>query len=118
MLTNDIEATFGRQLRAPLRHQAGGMRPRPQCERGHLFGRRPLEIERLGDLGFEARDVVVANVAAIFAQMRGDAVGAGGDRDPGCRQRIGMNPATGVAERGHMIDIDAQPEMRDRRQSC
>ena len=58
-------------------------------------------------LGLQARDVVVADVAAILAQMRGDAVGAGLDRELGRAHRIGMPPAAGVADGGDVIDVDA-----------
>jgi len=38
------------------------------------------KIQRFRDLGLQPRHVFVADVAAVFAQMRGDAVGAGRDR--------------------------------------
>ena len=81
VLAGDVEAALGGALLAPLRHQAGRVRRGLDRDRHHLVGRRHFEIERLGDLGLEARDVVVADVPAVLAQMRGDAVGAGRDRD-------------------------------------
>ena len=78
--------------------------------RRHLVGRRHFEIERLVDLGFQPRDVVVADVAAVLAQMRGDAVGAGGDRELGRAHRIGMAPAARVADGGDVVDIDAEAQ--------
>ena len=91
-LARDVEPALGGALLAPLRHQAGGMRPGLDRDAHHLVGRRHFEIERLGDLRLKARHVVVADVAAILAQMRGDAVGAGLDRDLGGADRIGMRP--------------------------
>ena len=111
-----VEAAFGRYFLAPLRHQAGRVRPRSQRQGGHLLGRRHLEIERLGDLRPQARDVVVANVAAILAQMRRDAVGPRRDGDLGGVDRVRMGAAAGVAQGGDVIDIDAQSEVRDGRQ--
>ena len=73
-------------------------------------GRRHFEIERLVDFRLQARDVVVADVAAILAQMRGDAVGAGRDRELGRAHRIGMAPAARVADGGDVVDIDAEAE--------
>ena len=52
--------------------------------------------------------VVVADVAAVFAQVDGDAVGAGGDRRLGGVQRVGMGAAAGVAHRGDVIDVHAE----------
>ena len=53
-------------------------------------------------------DVVIGNVAAVLAQMRRDAIGAGGDGDLGGAQRIGMIAAAGVPQRGDVIDVHAE----------
>ncbi len=82
-----------------------------QRDRDHLVGRRHFEIERLGDLGLQPRDVVVADVAAVLAQMRGDAVGAGRDRELGRAHRIGMPPAARVADGRDVVDVDAEAKM-------
>ena len=76
----------------------------------HLAGRRHFEIERLLDARLEPCDVVVADMAAVLAQMRGDAVGAGRDRDLGGAQRIGMPPAARIADGGDVVDVDAEAE--------
>jgi hypothetical protein len=55
-------------------------------------------------------------VAAVLAQMRGDAVGAGRDGDMGGPDRVGMNAAAGIAQGGHVVDIDPKAEMRKLRQ--
>ncbi len=81
-------------------------------DRQHLLGRRHLQVERQRDLGPQAGDVGIGDVAAILAQMRGDAVGAGGGGDLGGAQRIGMAAAPRVADGGDMIDVDAQPQFR------
>ena len=44
----------------------------------------------------------------VFAKMRGDVVGAGRDRDFGGAQRIGMTPSPRIAQRGDVIDVDAE----------
>ncbi len=80
----------------------------------HLRRRRHFEIERLCNALLEARDVVVDDVAAIFAQMRGDAVGAGRDRDLGGLHRIGMPPAARIAHGGDVVDVDAEANGRVR----
>ena len=76
----------------------------------HLVGRRHFEIQRLVDLGLQPRDVVVADVAAVFAQMRRDAVGARGDRQLGRAHRIGMPAAARIAHGGDVIDVDAETQ--------
>src|SRR5262249_4153166 len=59
-------------------------------------------------------DVAVGDVAPVFAEMRGDAVGAGmGGRDRGL-DRIGMPPAARVADRGDVVDVDAEAELAGR----
>ena len=95
---------------APLRHDAGGMRARLERDLDHLARRRHLEIERLGQLRLQPRDIVVADVAAILAQMRRDAVGAGRDREQRGLHRIGMAPAARVADGRDVIDVDAEAE--------
>ena len=107
----DVEPALGGALLAALRHQAGGMRPRLDRDRDHLVGRRHFEVERLGDLRLEARDVVVADVPAILAQMRGDAVGAGLDRELRRLHGIGMRPAARVADGRNVIDVHAEAQM-------
>ena len=81
-------------------------------DREHLVGGRHLEIERPGQLALEAGDVVVGDVAAILAQVRGDAVGAGLDGQVGGAQRVGMAPAARVADGGDVVDVDAEAQVR------
>jgi hypothetical protein len=57
----------------------------------HLVGRRHLEVERDGQLG-QPLDIVVADMAPVLAQMRGDAVGARLGRDQRGAHRIGIAP--------------------------
>ena len=115
VLAGDVEPALGRALLAPLRHQAGRVRTGLQRNAEHLLGRRHFEIERLGDLRLEARDIVVADVPAVLAQMRGDAVGPGCDRDLRRAHRIGMAPAARVADGRDVVDVDAEPQVGRRR---
>ena len=78
----------------------------------HLVGGGHLEVERPRQLALEPGDVFIGNVAAVLAQMRGDAVGAGLHRQMGGAQRIGMAPAAGVADGGHVVDVDAEAQVR------
>ena len=108
VLAGGVEPAFGGALGALFRHQADRVRRGLERDGEHFLGRRHFEIERLVDLGLQPRDVVVADMAAVLAQMRGDAVGAGRDRELGRAHRIGMAPAARVADGGDVVDIDAE----------
>ena len=69
-----VETAFGRTFLALLRHQAHRVRLVAQSDRQHLLGRRHLKIERHLQLGHEPGDVVVGNMASVFAQVRRDSV--------------------------------------------
>ena len=90
--------------------QAGGMRLCRQRDGNHLIRRRHFEIERLVDLVLEPGHVLVADMPPILAQVSGDPVGAGRDRDLGGAHRVGMAPAARIAQRCDMIDVDAEAE--------
>jgi len=49
------------------------------------------------------------NVAAVLSQVDDQAVGARQINQHGGGQRIGLPPASGLPERRHMIDVDAEP---------
>ena len=59
---------------------------------------------------FSRSDIVVDDVAAILAQMRSDAVGAGRDCDLGRPDGVGMAPAARVAHGGDVVDVDAEAD--------
>ena len=107
-----VEAAFGGALLALLGHEAAGVRHMPQRDGEHLVGGGHLEVEGPGQLALETGDVVVGDVAAILAQVRGDAVGAGLDGKVGGAQRIGMPAAARVADGGDVVDVDAQAQAR------
>ncbi len=54
--------------------------------------------------------VGIADVAAILAQMRRDAVGAGLDGEVRRAHGIGQRAAAGVADGRDMVDVDAEAE--------
>ena len=110
VLAHHVEPAFGRHFLPPLRHDAGGVRARLERDVDHLARRRHLEIQRLGELRLQARNIVVADVAAVLAQMRRDAVGAGLDREQRGLHGIGMPPAARIADGRDVIDVDAEAE--------
>ena len=85
-------------------------------DRQHLRRHRHFEIERRERGGGQPRDVLVADVAPVLAQMRGDVVGAGLDGELRRAQRIGIAPAPRIPQRRDVIDVDAEADRR--RRSC
>ena len=69
------------------------VRAMAQGDADHLFGRRHLEIERHFQLAHQAFNVGIDDVPTVFAQMSGDAVGAGGLGETRRPQRIGQMAA-------------------------
>ena len=90
MLAGGIESALGSALLAPLRDDAGSVRLMAKRDRKHLLGRRHLEIQRQGDLGHQPVDVVIGDVAAVFAEVGGDSVGSGVGRDVRCTDGVRM----------------------------
>src|SRR5579862_8131473 len=109
-LPRGVEATFGGALAALFWHQTGRMRPGFKRNAEHFFRRRHFKIQRLVDLGHEPGDIVIEDVAAVFAQMRSDAVATCRNRKLGRANRIGMTPPARITNGGDMIDVDAEAQ--------
>ena len=62
-------------------------------------------------LAFEPRDVVVGDVPAVLAQVRGDAVGPGLNGQVRGAHRIGMPAATRIADGGDVVDVHAEAKI-------
>src|SRR6185369_14458337 len=86
------------------------MRARFERNVDHLACCRHLEVQRFGELRLQARDIVIADVTAVFAQMRRDAVGTRFDRKQRGFDGIGMFPASRSTDGGDVIDVDAEAE--------
>ena len=108
----DVEAAFGRALLAPLRHEAGGMGADARGDRDHLGGRRHLEVERREELSLQSLHIMIADMPAVLAEMRGDAVCPGEHGEMGGADRVRMVTATRISHCGHMIDVDAEADRR------
>ena len=110
-LSGHVEAAFGCNLGALFGHQAGRVRSMAQRNLQHLRRGRYLEVERQLDLFRQAFDILVRDVAAVFAQMRRNSVGPRLGGQPGRAHGIGMHTAAGVANGRHVIDVHAQPQV-------
>jgi hypothetical protein len=53
-------------------------------------------------------DIPVLNVATVFPQVHGNAVGPGQFRQHRCRHRIGFYGMTGLAQGGNVVNVDSQ----------
>ena len=108
-----VEPALGGHLLAPLRHQAGGVRPVSERDGLHLGGHRHLEVERPTALAGDVRqgvDVGVGDVPAVFAQVRRDPVRARHQRDLRRADGVGIAFTTRVPHGGHMVDVHAEAE--------
>ncbi len=99
-------------LLAPFGNDAGRVRLVAEGDIQHFLRRRHLEIERQAGGSLDAGDVIVADMAAIFAKVRGDAVAARACDDFRGAHRIGVIAAARVADRGDVVDVDAEAELR------
>ena len=114
VLAGGIEAALGGHFGAPLGNQAGGMR---LVRTAIATISSVAAISKLSGLSISALSRAMSSsrdVAAILAQMGGDAVGAGRDRDLGRQDGIGMTPAARVAHGGDVVDVNAEANGRDR----
>ena len=112
VLARGIEPAFGGALFAPFGDDARGVGFVAQGDLDHLVGRSHLEVERQVGRGLDPREILVADVAAILTQMRGDPVAADACDDLRGAHRIGMLAASCIADRGDMIDVHAKAEPR------
>ena len=74
----------------------------------HFVGDGGFEIERHAKARLQAVDIVVADVAAVFAQVKRDDVRTRFDRKFSGFVWIGVAAAARIAQGGDMVDVDAQ----------
>ena len=108
VIVRDVEPALGRDLLAPLGDERHLVRANSLGDGEHFVGAGHLEIEDGRHRCGESLDVVVLNVAAIFAQVRGDAVGAGALADNGSLNRVRLRAAARLSHRRDVIDVDVE----------
>ena len=79
-----------------------------QRDRQHFVGRRHFQIERQRQFIHQARDIGIGNMPAIFAEVCGNAVRAGGFGLLGGFHRVRVDAAARIADGGHVVDVDAK----------
>ncbi|CFN39912.1 Uncharacterised protein [Bordetella pertussis] len=67
---------------------------------------RALEVHAGAQQGADGVDVGVLDVAAVFAQMQRDQVGAGVLGAQRRLHRVGISRVALLPQRGHMVDVD------------
>ena len=104
----DVEPALGGALLALLRHQRHHVRLDLARDAHHLVGGGHLEVEHAAHRLAQQAHVAILDVAAIFAQVHGDAVGAGELDERRRPHRIGIGGAARLAQRRDVIDVDVQ----------
>ena len=103
-----IKPAFGGALGALFGHKADGVGSGGKCYRLHLIRSGAFEIQRDAKARFQCGDVAVADMAAVFTQVGGDAIRTGRFSQKGGAQGIGPSRATRVAHGGHMVNVHAK----------
>lgn len=75
--------------------------------RQHLFGDCHLQIHTGIQRLAQNANVAVSDVATVFTQVNGNAVGASLFSDKRRLNRIGIRRAARITQRGDVIDVDA-----------
>ena len=107
-LGNDIQTAFGRHFFTAFRHECRLVRLYLAGDRQHLALAGHLQVKFDGHCLAEDPQIALLNVAAILAEMEGDAVGPPQFRQCGRPDRIGLESPPDLADRCHVIDVDAK----------
>jgi hypothetical protein len=103
-----IKAAFGCYLLAFFRHNAAGIRLMTQRNGQHFFGRRHFKIKRQANAAGQSANIAIANMAAVFAQMRRNAIRTGARGNLSGAHRVRQTATSRIPNGGHMVDINAQ----------
>jgi len=90
-LAEGIEPAFGGDFLSVFRDQADAVGVNLEGELQHLWSAGHFQVEAGSDLFPKVTDVVSLNVAGIFAEVGGDAVGSGFFAEEGQFYRIRLN---------------------------
>ena len=110
----DIESAFGGDLFALFGDERDLVRAEPHGDAEHVLGAGHFEVERDAEGVHEPIDVGILDVPAVFAEVCGDAVGAGALAELGGGDRIRLVGTARLTERRHVIDVDIEAHDRGR----
>jgi hypothetical protein len=97
-LARHVQSAFGGHFLTFFRHQAAEMRFGLAGDRQHLFGDRHFKIHAGIQRLAQDTHIAIGNMATVFAQMHGNAVGAGLFGDKGRLNRIRISGAASVTQ--------------------
>jgi hypothetical protein len=110
-----VETSFGSDLSAVFGDEAdfGGLEAEGEVEHGGGGGH--FEVELFAAFTAESENVVVLDVATIFAEVDGDGVGTGAEAEQGGGNGVGFRHDTRdgdavprLTKGGEVIDVDAK----------
>jgi len=105
---DDAEAAFGGEFPAFFRDQADHVRLGGKGDAAHFRGGGHFQVQPgLYGLAQQAH-VPVLDVASVLAQVDDDGPGAGQFGQGGGSDGIGLASQPGLAQRGHVVDIDRE----------
>src|SRR5208282_4304260 len=111
---NNVQPAFGCHFQPPFGHDADDIRLQFQRDADDFRHVGHFEIEPGLDGFAQLPNVAVLDVPAVFAQMRGDAVRAGGFTNPRRLDRIRFAETAPtiprLAERCDVVNVDAEFE--------
>ena len=107
-LAGHVQAALGGQFLAGFRHQADVFRAHPLGEGQHRLGDAHLEVHAGLQALLEQQHVALLDMPAVFAQVHGDAVGAGFLGIQRGLHRVGIAGAARLAQGGDVVDVDAE----------
>ena len=105
-LAGDVQPAFGGHFLTLLRHQAAEVRFGFAGDRQHLFGDRHFKIHAGVQRLAQDTHIAIGNMATVFAQMHGNAVGAGLFGNESRLNRIRVSGAASVTQGRDMVNID------------
>ena len=108
-VVTNIETAFGRDLLPPFGDQRHLMRPQTRRDREHFVRASHLEVEYRRDRRCETLDVDVLNVPPVFAEMRGDPVGARPFAEFRRGHGIRLIASPGLSNGRDVVDVDVEP---------
>lgn len=104
----NVETAFGGDLLTPLGNERDLRRTEAQSDGDHFLHARRFEIEKSAGPRCERLYVSVLHVTAVFAEMRGDTVGASRLTDSRRLDRTRLIPTARLPQCRDMVDVDAE----------
>jgi hypothetical protein len=100
-----VKAAFSRKFLTLLRDKRDHVRFYGQGNFGHGLIGGHLQIELGTDEFPQEAKVAILDMAPIFSEMDDNTVGTGQFHQYGCSKGVRVGSATGLPQRGHMVDV-------------